>query len=84
MFINLSNTYSIPSVLGIVLGAETMINKLVCLQGNDSLVGMTKGYFQHYDSKNITFFLENDFFKVIKISGQSLVTENKTLQLFKT
>lgn len=42
MFINLSNTYSIPSVLGIVLGAETMINKLVCLKGNSLLVELIK------------------------------------------
>lgn len=54
----LLNTYCFRTVLG----AETMINKLVCLQGTHGLVGMTKGYFQHYDSKNITFSLENDFF----------------------
>lgn len=62
MLIHLSNTYWIPIVSGTVLGAETMINKLVFLQGTHGLVGMTKGYFQHYDSKNITFSLENDFF----------------------
>lgn len=41
-YIHLSNTYWKPIISAIVLGAKTMINKLVCLQGQTTRLGLTK------------------------------------------